>query len=446
MKAAQLDLTEPTIKKSGRKWKVICPACGDVGANTTEAYAREAAQLHTAAVHPVGVLQPEVIPGLATADEDTLARLGDEVREWEKKARGALTSAVESQFAIGRRLAEARRILPDNQGYGRWFKKQGFGFNQQWGSVLRRAAEHEIEVRELMAGQKEPSIDAAVKAITREVRAGQRQDASTSQLVNDHRLVLPATVRIENRSALDHFPDEFADLAIFSPPYPDAGVVYDEQSDAINLADWCQLVAGAAAVLHDGWQVSRLCMVIPSAVGRSPYVPITGSAWNALGDAGFTPEAEIVWDKATTGNRTTWGSNRQPTEPRIRDRHEVVLVARSQHEQRIDKDEVLVDDGTGRKVSPWLDQDTFLEATQSVWQIGPESAKRVGHPAPFPPALVERLLRLYGWPGCTVLDPFAGSGTVGQVAIDLGANAVLCDQSEAYCELMRERLGLRAAS
>lgn len=390
-------------------------------------------------------LQPEVIPGLATADEEKLVRLGDEVRDWEKKARGALTSAVESQFAIGRRLAEVRRILPDNQAYGRWFRKQAFGFQQPWANVLCRAAEREVAVRELMAGQKEPNIDAAVREITRTERAAVRE-AFNGQPLDGHRLVLPSTVRIESRSARDHYPDELADLAIFSPPYPDAGVVYDDQADAINLADWCHLIADAASVLHDGWQVSRLCMVIPSAVGRSPYVPLVGLAWNALGDASFTPEAEIVWDKATTGNRTTWGSNRLPTAPRIRDRHEVVLVGRSQHPQRIDKDDVLVDDGTGRKVSPWLDQDTFLEATQSVWQIGPESAKRVGHPAPFPPALVERLLRLYGWPGCTVVDPFAGSGTVGRVAIDLGANAVLCDQSEAYCDLMRERLGLRVAS
>jgi len=385
----------------------------------------------------------EVLPLMGEGDLATLDRLGDEVRSWETKARGAIITAVESQFAIGRRLVEARTILADNKSYGRWFGQQGFGFKQAWANTLCRAAEREVVVRELMAEQREPNIDAALREVTK----AERQEARATfngQPLNGHN-VLPATVKVECRDARDHFPGELADLAIFSPPYPDAGKVYEGQDEAIGLDEWRELITTAASVLNDGWQVSRLCMVIPSAVGRSPYVPIVGMAWEALATAGFEPEGEIVWDKATTGNRTTWGSNRLPTEPRLRDRHEVVLIGRSPQPQRI-PDDTFVDDGTGRRVSPWLDQVTFLELTQSVWSLGPESAGRTGHPAPFPALLAERLLRLYGWPGCTVVDPFAGSGSVGGAARDLGANAVLCDQSESYCDLMRERLGMRVAS
>lgn len=384
-----------------------------------------------------------LIPMVLTEDDETLVRLGQEIHGWVDTAKTGLTKVVESQFAIGRRLLQARTILRDDKGYGRWFRRQQFGFNQQWGNVLCRAAEREVAVRELMAGQKEPNIEAALKVVTQIERADKRESV-TSQLVTDH-FVLPATIKVECRDARDHFPDELADLAIFSPPYPDAGVVYEGHDDAISLDDWVQLIVESASVLADGWQVSRLCMVIPSAVGRSPYVPIVGRAWDALAKGGFEPEGEVVWDKATTGNRTTWGSNRLPTEPRLRDRHEVVLVGRSSHPQRI-PDGTFADDGTGRRVSPWLDQERFLALTQSVWQIPPESAKRVGHPAPFPVELAERLLRLYGWPGCTVIDPFAGAGAVGEAARILGATAYLHDQSDAYCELMRGRLGLRVAS
>lgn len=41
---------------------------------------------------------------------------------------------------------------------------------------------------------------------------------------------------------------------------------------------------------------------------------------------------------------------------------------------------------------------------------------------------------------CTVLDPFAGSGTVGEVALSLGRSAVLCELSEEYVKLIRKRL------
>lgn len=383
------------------------------------------------------------VPMVMTADDETLLRLGQEIHHWVEVAQAAIPKAVESQFAIGRRLVQARSILRDDQSYGRWFRRQQFGFQQQWGNVLRRAADREVVVRELMAGQKEPNIKAALEIATKAERAELRA-AVTSQEVTE-RIVLPSTITVACRDARDHYPDETADLAIFSPPYPDAGVVYDGDEAAIGLDAWVDLIATSAAVLSDGWQVSRLCMVVPSGVGRSPYVPITGLAWAALAKGGFEPEGEIVWDKATTGNRTTWGSNRMPSAPRIRDRHEVVLVGRSCHEQCMPEG-ALVDDGTGRRVSPWLDQDRFLTYTQSVWQIAPESAKRVGHPAPFPVELAERLLRLYGWPGCTVIDPFAGAGTVGEAARVLGATALLHDRSQAYCDLMEHRLGIRVAS
>ena len=58
-----------------------------------------------------------------------------------------------------------------------------------------------------------------------------------------------------------------------------------------------------------------------------------------------------------------------------------------------------------------LTNDEFLEATLDVWDIPPESAQRVGHPAPFPVELPERLIELYTYAGDLVLDPFMGSGS-----------------------------------
>ena len=52
-----------------------------------------------------------------------------------------------------------------------------------------------------------------------------------------------------------------------------------------------------------------------------------------------------------------------------------------------------------------------MEATLDVWEIRPESATRVGHPAPFPVELPARLIQLYTYEDDLVLDPFMGSGT-----------------------------------
>jgi site-specific DNA-methyltransferase (adenine-specific) len=96
----------------------------------------------------------------------------------------------------------------------------------------------------------------------------------------------------------------------------------------------------------------------------------------------------------------------------------------------------------GFKYSPWLDTETFLELTRDVWVIAPAvpSMIKQAHPAAFPSSLPERLIRLYAFPGAKVLDPFAGSGSTGQAAKDLGCSAVLLDIDSSYCELMQSRL------
>src|SRR5262249_54390291 len=142
--------------------------------------------------------------------------------------------------------------------------------------------------------------------------------------------------------------------------------------------------------------------------------------------------------KGTTGNRTSWGSWRLPTAPAIRDRSERLYVFRTEHALRGAHD-TFVADGD-RRVSPLLSSALFTELTQDVWRVAPESATRLGHPAPYPVELVRRIIALYGWPGCVVLDPFAGSGSTGIAAVELGCSAVLADRSEAYCRASVRRL------
>jgi site-specific DNA-methyltransferase (adenine-specific) len=80
-----------------------------------------------------------------------------------------------------------------------------------------------------------------------------------------------------------------------------------------------------------------------------------------------------------------------------------------------------------------------MALAQDYWPLAPESAARIGHPAPFPVALAERLIRFYAYPRAHVLDPFAGSGTVGVAALRLGCRATLVDIDASYCELAKRR-------
>jgi DNA modification methylase len=74
----------------------------------------------------------------------------------------------------------------------------------------------------------------------------------------------------------------------------------------------------------------------------------------------------------------------------------------------------------------------------SVWDIAPEGD--ADHPAAFPAALVERCIRLTCPPDGSLLDPFAGSGTVAIVARQLGHRAIAIDITPEYIERARPRL------
>jgi len=76
---------------------------------------------------------------------------------------------------------------------------------------------------------------------------------------------------------------------------------------------------------------------------------------------------------------------------------------------------------------------------RSVWTVNTKSYKGA-HFATFPPDLIRPCI-LAGCPtGGTVLDPFGGSGTTAQVALENDRNAILCELSEEYIPLIKERV------
>ena len=79
--------------------------------------------------------------------------------------------------------------------------------------------------------------------------------------------------------------------------------------------------------------------------------------------------------------------------------------------------------------------DDFLTLTLDIWSIPPESARRVGHPAPFPVELPEQLIRLYTYEDDLVLDPFMGSGSA-LVAAAIEKTGAAADGMKAMGKVM----------
>ena len=138
---------------------------------------------------------------------------------------------------------------------------------------------------------------------------------------------------------------------------------------------------------------------------------------------------EIIWQKAKgAGGSCAWGSWMSTKAPRLRDLHEYLLVFAKSSYSRPDKGE------------SDIDRDEFMNATLSIWEIPAESAKRVGHPAPFPVELAARVIHLYSYVNDVILDPFMGSGTTCVAAVEHKRQYVGYDISEEYCALARTRI------
>jgi DNA modification methylase len=76
---------------------------------------------------------------------------------------------------------------------------------------------------------------------------------------------------------------------------------------------------------------------------------------------------------------------------------------------------------------------------RSVWTVATRPYKGA-HFATFPPALIEPCILAGSRPGDIVLDPFMGSGTTAQVALQHGRQYLGCELNPKYTELQNERI------
>ena len=79
----------------------------------------------------------------------------------------------------------------------------------------------------------------------------------------------------------------------------------------------------------------------------------------------------------------------------------------------------------------------------NVWQIGRlngNSKERVGHPTQKPVEIIDRFVKSLSYPGSTVLDFFAGSGTVGRVCISEGRNCLMCDSDASSIDYFKKHI------
>ena len=84
--------------------------------------------------------------------------------------------------------------------------------------------------------------------------------------------------------------------------------------------------------------------------------------------------------------------------------------------------------------------------TDTWWHtiVSPTGKEKTGYPTQKPLGVLRRIVQASSRPGDLVLDFFAGSGTTGAAAVELGRQFILMDNNPAAIRVMRERFGAQA--
>ena len=232
-------------------------------------------------------------------------------------------------------------------------------------------------------------------------------------------------------------------LVVTSPPYF-AGKEYEaalgEGHIPATYVDYLEMLSEVFRECADKLEPGGRIAVNVANLGRKPYRSLAADVVGILQDRlGLLLRGEIVWQKATgAGGSCAWGSFQSPANPVLRDVTERVIVA---SKGRFDR--ALSRRQRQRKGLPSegsIFKDDFMEATIDLWDIPPESATKVGHPAPFPVELPKRLIELYTYRGDLVLDPFMGSGSTAVAAVHSERSFVGYETSPEYAAAARARV------
>lgn len=236
-------------------------------------------------------------------------------------------------------------------------------------------------------------------------------------------------INADSESILKKFPDNCIDLIFTSPPY-NFGLDYQNHKDGVNWNEYfCKL-----------FNIFRECIRILKYGGRiivnvqplfSDYIPIHHIISNFFINNKMIWKGEIIWEKHNYNCKyTAWGSWKNPSNPYLKytwEFLEIFCKGDLKHE--------------GNPENADITADEFKKWVYAKWEIPPETnMKKFGHPAMFPEALVERVLKLFSFKNDIILDPFNGVGTTTFVAKKLMRRYIGIDISEEYCKKAEERL------
>lgn len=250
-------------------------------------------------------------------------------------------------------------------------------------------------------------------------------------------------VRLGDARDLSFLPDKSVHLVVTSPPYwtlkeyapgdHQLGAIEDYEA-FLNELD--KVWRECNRVLVPG---GRICCVVGDVCvprkkfGKHFVVPLHADIQVRSRRLGLDVLTPVLWHKIANGVTEAEGNGAgfygKPYQPGavVKNDIEYVLFMRK--------------GGEYRKVSPLqkalsiLTKEEMQSWWRSIWIDIRGASTRSGHPAPYPAALAERLIRMFSFAGDTVLDPFMGTGSTTIAAIAAGRNSIGVEIDKGYLQM-----------
>ncbi len=245
---------------------------------------------------------------------------------------------------------------------------------------------------------------------------------------------------------MDEIPDCSVHLAVTSPPYWTLKEYPDHAGQLGRIKDYEEFLEELDKVWRQVYRVlvpgGRLIVVVGDVClsrrlyGRHMVVPLHASIQEHCRDIEFDNLAPIIWHKIANASfeveNGSGGFLGKPYEPNavIKNDIEYLLFQRKPGGYR--------QPSLAARVLSTIPESAHREWFQQIWSLGGASTRQ--HPAPYPLALAERLIRMFSFVGDTVLDPFMGTGTTNAAAKLWGRHSIGFEIEPSYFEMAVQRL------
>lgn len=203
--------------------------------------------------------------------------------------------------------------------------------------------------------------------------------------------------------------------------------------DKVWAACFAALVPGGRLVCV----VGDVCLSRRKNGGEHVVVPLHASIQEHCRHLGFNNLAPIIWYKIANAAYEATGNGGgflgKPYEPNcvVKNDIEYILMQRKAGGYR--------SPSVATRILSVIPADHHKVWFQQIWS-GVTGASTKDHPAPYPPSLAERLIRMFSFVGDTVLDPFMGTGTTSVAAARWGRNSIGVEVDRHYFEMAEKRI------